>query len=404
MWLQHRSASVDCAVSCPPFSNQALTFFFSDTNQAIIFKQRYAAEIEKLLRRLLEVRQLWLINHHRFLGCIALYLFGATHDDVTRPAKGFSGLSAGAAAVDMRTDLMRDGTRCYLGAVHGGTHIARPDRTVDSQGTGAKWRHATWLAFLVKLAIDHGRVLGLEALQRGDVRPEKVQIMIPKPRAVHFTAEEIKSEARRAPIFSLQDVGKLFRQLCVSEWQRLESVSHDENGSLSAVVQFETQKEADHFTARHRAFLLRKNIAAFISAASAAADKKAAEEAPEAEAPAVPAPEEKAPEVAQRHAKLCMALEVAQRHANLCMDVSGLTKKGEFGDIALCDSTLEDRWVAWMQLSSVACTPSMSWRRWPRAMQLLRTPPMPWVLHPRRAPPAPTPRPPLRPAQAAKCL
>ena len=152
LWLQHRSASVDCAVSCPPFSNQALTFFFSDTNQAIIFKQRYAAEIEKLLRRLLEVRQLWLINHHRFLGCIALYLFGATHDDVTRPAKGFSGLCAGAAAVDMRTDLMRDGTRCYLGAVHGGTHIARPDRTVDSQGTGAKWRHATWLAFLVKLA------------------------------------------------------------------------------------------------------------------------------------------------------------------------------------------------------------------------------------------------------------
>jgi hypothetical protein len=106
----------------------------------------------KLLRRLLEVRQLWLINHHRFLGCIALYLFGATHDDVTRPAKGFSGLSVGAAAVDMRTELMRDGTRCYLGAVHGGTHIARPDRTVDSQGTGAKWRHATWLAFLVKLA------------------------------------------------------------------------------------------------------------------------------------------------------------------------------------------------------------------------------------------------------------
>ena len=46
LWLQHRSASVDCAVSCPPFSNQALTFFFSDTNQAIIFKQRYAAEIE----------------------------------------------------------------------------------------------------------------------------------------------------------------------------------------------------------------------------------------------------------------------------------------------------------------------------------------------------------------------
>jgi hypothetical protein len=167
----------------------------------------------------------------------------------------------------MGTAQMQNGTLCYLGAVHGGTHIARLDRTVDSQGTGAKWRHATWLAFFVKLAIDHGRVLGLQALQRADVRPEKVQIMIPKPRAVHFTAEEIKSEARRAPIFSLQDVGKLFRQLCVSEWQRLESVSHDENGSLSAVVQFETQKEADHFTARHRAFLLRKNIAAFISAA-----------------------------------------------------------------------------------------------------------------------------------------
>ena len=148
--------------------------------------------------------------------------------------------------------------------MHGGTHIARPDRTVDSQGTGAKWRHATWLAFLVKLAIDHGRVLGLQALQRADVRPEKVQIMIPKPRAVHFTAEEIKSEARRAPIFSLQDVGKLFRQLCVSEWQRLESVSHDEDGSLSAVVQFETQKEADLFTARHRAFLLRKNMDATV--------------------------------------------------------------------------------------------------------------------------------------------
>ncbi len=97
--------------------------------------------------------------------------------------------------------------------MYGGTHIARPDRTVDSQGTGAKWRQATWLAFLVRQAIDHGRVLGLQALQRGDVRPEKVQIMIPKLRAVHFTAEEIKSEARRAPIFSLQDVGKLFRQL-----------------------------------------------------------------------------------------------------------------------------------------------------------------------------------------------
>ncbi len=129
----------------------------------------------------------------------------------------------------------------------------------------------------------------------------------------------------------------------MSKWQRLESVSHDVDGSLSAVVQFETQKEADHFTARHRAFQLRKNIAAFISAASAAADKKAAEEAPEAEAPAVLAPEEKAPEVAQRHAKLCMAPEVAQRHAKLCMDVSGLIKKGEFGDIALCDSTLEEQ-------------------------------------------------------------
>ena len=199
------------------------------------------------------MRAAWLVETYGFKGVVALNLFGATHDVVASPDSGFSGRSAGAAALDMRTEQLENGSPYYLGAMHSGTHIAHPDGTVDRRGTGLGWRQEAWLKFLVELTVTHARVLGAAALESAAAAaggvPTKTQMMIPKPRAIHVPAGVIVSAAQGDT-----EIGQVAKdivvELCMSSPAKLESTAN-KDGSASVVVQFATQKEADFFTQRH---------------------------------------------------------------------------------------------------------------------------------------------------------
>ena len=202
------------------------------------------------------MRAAWLVETYGFKGVVALYLFGATHDPVASPDSGFSGRGAGAAALDMRTEALENGSPYYLGAMHSGTHIAHPDGTVDKRGAGLGWRQEAWLKFQVELTVTHGRVLGAEALESaaaaaGDVHT-KTRIMIPKPRAIHVPAGMIVSAAQGDA--EIGQVAKdIVLKLCMSSPAKLAS-TENRDGSASVVVLFAAQGEADYFREKHSMF------------------------------------------------------------------------------------------------------------------------------------------------------
>jgi len=115
------------------FAFQRMRRFF----RVLVTNECPSASLEALQRRVVEVRARWLANPHRLVGVVTANFLGAAHDGVASGGTSITEQFNGAAALDMRTVTRANGWPCFLGALHAGTHIARPDILVELVGAAS---------------------------------------------------------------------------------------------------------------------------------------------------------------------------------------------------------------------------------------------------------------------------